>query len=167
PAMQTNFADWDVVKWIGGIPWPYPPNGAEEYIARRLEDARTREIYYWGIFLEAAPLKLVGAIEYRFFDDEEENRGFWLAQPFWGRGIMTHAVAVTQDFVFFTLEKPSLLVRSLATNAASRAIKEKTGAMHIGTSMGAYHDGEREEDVWNVTRQSWARARRRFSDHLE
>lgn len=159
PAMQIHFADWEVVKWIGGIPWPYPPDGAAEYIARRLDDARRRELYFWGIYLEAAPSELIGAIEYRFFDDEEENRGFWLGQNFWGRRIMTRAVAATQDFVFFNLKKPSLLIRSLTTNAASRAIKEKTGAICIGQSIGAYHDGERAEDVWNVTAESWALAR--------
>lgn len=72
---------------------------------------------------------------------------------------MTSAVALTQDFVFFELGKPRLLVRSLCSNAASKAVKEKTGARLIGKSMGAYHDGPREEDVWEITPESWAAAR--------
>lgn len=153
--MQAHCANWNVVQFIGGIPWPYPPDGARAYIARRLEDARQREIYFWGIFLKEQPRALIGAIEYRFFDDEEENRGFWLAEAHWGRGIMTSAVALTQDFVFFELGKPRLLVRSLCSNAASKAVKEKTGARLIGRSMGAYHDGPRGacfSEAWSVWR---------------
>ena len=159
PAMQTNFGNWNVVKTIGGIPWPYPEDGALTYIERRLEEARTREIYFWGIFLGQDAAELIGAIEYRFYEDEDENRGFWLSEAHWGRGIMTDAVRVTQDFVFLELGKPRLLVRSLRTNAASKAIKEKTGASLIGRSLGLYHDGEREEDVWEITRESWSAAR--------
>ena len=159
PAMQKHFANWNVVKSIGGIPWPYPADGARSYIERRLKDSVEKEIYFWGIFQKQNPKELVGTIEYRFFDDEEENRGFWLSEAHWGKGIMTDAVSKTQDFVFFELDKPRLLVRSLCTNAASKAVKEKTGARIIGKSKGSYHDGKKDEDVWEITRESWAAAR--------
>ena len=159
PAMQTHFANWEVIRWIGGIPWPYPDGGAREYITRRREDARHKEIYFWGIFLRKQPAELIGTIEYRFFEDDDENRGFWLSRDHWGKGIMTKAVSVTQDFVFFELGKQSLRIHSLTTNAASNAIKRKTGGLLIDTSIGAYHDGDREEDVWEVTRESWRAAR--------
>ncbi|MGB3245660.1 MAG: GNAT family N-acetyltransferase, partial [Sulfitobacter sp.] len=120
PSMQKHFANWNVVKSIGGIPWPYPPDGARDYIEMRKEESATKEIYFWGIFLKTDPAELIGTIEYRFFDDDDENRGFWLSELFWGRGIMTKTVAVTQDFVFFQLGKTRLLVRSLCTNIASK-----------------------------------------------
>ncbi|MEP6020676.1 MAG: GNAT family N-acetyltransferase [Paracoccaceae bacterium] len=162
PAVQEHFANWNVVKSIGAVPWPYPPDGARNYIEKRLEDSVQKEIYYWGIFLKQNSDELIGTIEYRFFDDEEENRGFWLSESHWGKGIMTDAVSITQDFVFFELGKPRLLVRSLCTNAASKAVKEKTGAYHIGIRQGSYLDGEKDEDVWEITRESWMRAKNKF-----
>jgi len=159
PALQAQFSNWNVVKWIGGVPWPYPEDGAQRYIALRLSDAVSKELYCWGLFLKGMPETLIGAIEHRFFADEDENRGVWLAEPYWGQGLMTKAAAVTQDFVFFTLEASRLLVRSLMTNAASKTFKEKTGARRIGTSTGSYLIDACEEDVWEITRESWRLAR--------
>lgn len=159
PAMQAHFSNWNVIKWIGDVPWPYPEDGAQSYIQRRLNEARSREIYFWGIFLKSHPAELIGTIEYRFFENDDENRGFWLAEDHWGKGIMTRAVILTQDYVFFELGKPRLLMRSLATNLASKAIKERTGARVIGQSYGSYHDGTQLEDVWDVTVVSWQAAR--------
>lgn len=157
PAMQTEFANWNVISPIGGVPWPYPSDGARSYITRRLQERR--EIYFWGIFLEEQPDWLIGTIEYRLFDDENENRGFWLAERHWGKGIMTRAVARTQDYVFFDLGKPLIRVRSRCTNLASRTIKEKTGAIRVGRGTLAYHDGMQAEDIWEITPQSWAEAK--------
>lgn len=162
PAMQEHFANWNVVRSIGSVPWPYPTNGARSYIERRLEDSVQKEIYFWGIFLKQNREELVGTIEYRFFDDEEENRGFWLSESHWGRGIMTDAVSITQDFVFFKLRKPRLLIRSLRSNAASKTVKEKIGARRIGISKGSYHGEEKDEDVWEVTAESWTLARNKL-----
>ena len=159
PAMQFHFANWAVVKWIGGIPWPYPADGARLYISRRLEEAGQKEICFWGISLKERPEELIGAIEYRFLDDDDENRGFWLSEDYWGRGIMMQAVVATQDFVFFELGKTRLQILSLKTNAASKAIKTKTGGKIIGESTGTYHNGPRAEDVWEVTKDRWIVAR--------
>lgn len=162
PAMQEHFANWNVVKSIGGIPWPYPSDGSRNYIEMRLNESVQKEIYFWGIFLKKNSDELIGTVECRFFDDEQENRGFWLSEAHWGKGFVTDAVSITQDFVFFELGKPRLLVRSLCTNLASKAVKEKTCARHIGISQGAYHDGQRDEDVWEITQESWALAKKRF-----
>ena len=157
--MQAHFNNWNVIQWIGNVPWPYPEDGAQRYIERRLKEARSREIYFWGIFLKSQPSELIGAIEYRFFEDDDENRGFWLSEDHWGKGIMTRAVILTQDYVFFELCKSRLVMRSLATNLASKAIKDRTGARVIGQSYGDYHDGAQIEDVWEVTLASWNTAR--------
>ncbi len=159
--MQTHFANWNVIKHIGEIPWPYPSDGARSYISRMLEESECKEIYYWGIFLKVNPTELIGTIEYRFLDDDDENRGFWLSEDYWGNGIMTDAVTVTQDFIFFELKKPRLLVRNRSTNDASKAVKEKTGARLIGSDKGSYYDGKQDEDVWEVTRESWELLRKK------
>ena len=160
PAVQIHCSNWNIVKMIGGVPWPYPADGAAAYIGRRLAEAETREVYFWGIFLNAAPDVLIGAIEYRFYADEDENRGFWLGEDYWGQGIMTQAVALTQDFVFFELGKTKVIARSLTTNHASNAVKRKTGGRVIGESTDDYYDGPRAEYIWEITPETWARAKR-------
>lgn len=158
--MQHHFANWNVVRNIGSdIPWPYPPDGARTYIERRISGRDEEEIYFWGIFLKHASDELIGAIEYRFLEDDDDNRGFWLSEDHWGKGIMTEAVAVTQDFVFFELQKPRVVLRTLCSNVASKRVKQRTGGSVIGTARGSYHEGEMDQDVWEITRESWAKAR--------
>lgn len=72
---------------------------------------------------------------------------------------MTEAVAVTQDFVFFELQKPRVVLRTLCSNVASKRVKQRTGGSVIGTARGSYHEGEMDQDVWEITRESWAKAR--------
>ena len=76
---------------------------------------------------------------------------------------MTQAVALTQDYVFFDLDKPLIRVRSRCTNLASRSVKEKTGAILVGQGTGAYHDGMQAEDIWEITPQSWAEAKAKLT----
>ncbi|WP_420862723.1 GNAT family N-acetyltransferase [Algirhabdus cladophorae] len=159
PAMQQHFANWEIIKDIGGIPWPYPKNGSLDYIERRLKDSTQQELYFWGIFWHQEPRALIGVIEYKFAKDDPENRGFWIAQDYWGQGLMTEAVGVTQDYVFDVLQKPRLCVTTRSTNLASKAVKDKTGAYKIGVNTGQYQDGEQPQDIWEITPHSWAAAK--------
>ncbi len=87
-------------------------NYAETYLEDILKQMRTKEIYIWGILLKDGPNEIIGVIEYRFVDNKDDNRGFWLAKPYWGQGIMTEAVIATQDFVFFKLGKERVVVKN-------------------------------------------------------
>lgn len=164
PAMQAHFANWNVVRTIGSdIPWPYPADGARFFIDKMQRAVAENEVYFWGIFLKTQPDELVGAIEYRFLEGDDDNRGFWLSETHWNKGIMTEVVAATQDFVFLELGKTRLIVTTLCTNAGSIAIKEKTGARQVGTRPGAYHEGELQQGIWEITAQSWAEAKARMA----
>ena len=160
PALQRHFANWNIIRQIGtDVPWPYPTDGAARFIAHMDNVCATEEVYFWGIFLTSVPTELVGAIECRFIDGDDDNRGFWLAEPYWGQGIMTEAIAATQDYLFETLAKPRLVVSTRVDNRASLAVKERTGWRRIGGRMGAYHDGPRLQEIWEITPASWAEAR--------
>ncbi|CAM2011117.1 GNAT family N-acetyltransferase [Acanthopleuribacter pedis] len=155
PSIQKHFDNWNIIKHIGSaVPWPYPDDGATYYLETILKDAETKEIYLWGIWINDGPNELVGLIEYRFTKDKDDNRGFWLAEPFWGKGLMSEAVAATQDFVFFDLKKERLVVKSAGSNIGSKRVKQKNGAVQVGTAKGSYHTGETTENIWEITRKN-------------
>ena len=60
--------------------------------------------------------------------------GYWLAQPFWNRGLMSEAVRASLDWYFETTAAPTLTSGVFHFNKASLAIQKKVGFVEIGTS---------------------------------
>lgn len=53
--------------------------------------------------------------------------GYWLAEPFWGQGIMSKAVLQIIDIGFGQLDINRIFGRCFGTNIASQAVLKKTG----------------------------------------
>ena len=53
--------------------------------------------------------------------------GYWLSQKFWGRGIMTEAVAAFTDFCFDEFQLRRIYAEPFANNLASARVLEKAG----------------------------------------
>ena len=158
PAIQRHFNNWNIVRTLASVvPWPYPDNGAETFIRQQLEKiAGGEELYQWVLVLRQSGSEAIGSI--RFHSQPEGakgNRGFWLAEPYWNQGLMTEAVAAVNDFVFGTLRLESFYVCNVASNAASRRVKQKTGAEFVGYIELAHHNGETKSEKWKVTREGW------------
>ena len=159
--MQEKFDNWNKIRLIGGgVPWPYPEDGAARFLEDILPKIQRGDIYSWVITLRKNPQELIGQITYRHKTDKEDHRSFWLAEPFWGNGYMTEAVCAVQDFIFLDLGVDRILVKNAKANVASRRIKEKTGARLIGEGKGTFHDESNIEEIWEITREGWGNFRR-------
>jgi ribosomal-protein-alanine N-acetyltransferase len=53
--------------------------------------------------------------------------GYWLAEPYWGRGIMTEAVRAIAEYGFTTFEIARIEADVFARNVASARVLEKAG----------------------------------------
>jgi RimJ/RimL family protein N-acetyltransferase len=58
--------------------------------------------------------------------------GYWLGQDFWGRGIMTEAVAALTDFCFDNFLLRRISAEVFANNPASARVLEKAGFVFEG-----------------------------------
>ena len=162
PAMQKYFNNWNIIKNLSTVvPWPYPDDGAETFLRdMALPKAEKGEIHIWVITCKENGEEAIGVIEYRFSDEEKTgNRGFWLAEPFWGRGYMTEAVAAVQDFLFFDIGIEKMKVTNASSNKGSARVKEKTGAKYLGSIDCEHHEGGRAADLWEITKEGWAEFR--------
>jgi len=146
PAIQRHFNNWNIIQHLAQVvPWPYPENGAETFIARELERvAAGQVIYNWMLVLRGG-------------DDPKGNRGFWLAERYWNQGLMTEAVTAVNDFAFRVLGVDVLHVCNAVTNEASRRVKQKTGAEFVGFIELPHHNGQTRAEKWRVTRKNWLR----------
>lgn len=158
PAIQRHFNNWNIIRNLATVvPWPYPDDGAETFIKReQTKIAAGEEIYHWVLVLRSDDGEAIGNINFRpKSNGRKGNRGFWLAQPYWQMGLMTEAVSAVNDFVFLTLGLESFHVCNVASNVASRRVKQKTGAEFVGYIELPHHNGESRAEQWRVTREGW------------
>ena len=53
--------------------------------------------------------------------------GYWLAEPYWGKGIITKAICQMVDYGFNTFDINRIFARPFGTNIASQKALEKAG----------------------------------------
>ena len=160
PAAQMLFPRWDIVRWLHAVvPWPYPDNGAEGYIRDSLEQLARRERFIWAICLKPAPDELIGVIELRPDDGSRDQRGFWLATEYQGRGLMTEAAQRVTQYAFQELGWPHLWLTNARNNIPSRRVKERQGARLIETVDNRYVSGAGKGEVWLLEKEAWMKSR--------
>jgi RimJ/RimL family protein N-acetyltransferase len=72
----------------------------------------------------------VGAIGIHLQTDihlKNAELGYWLAEPFWGRGIMTQAITQMTDYGFKTWDIERIFARPFGSNKGSQKALEKAG----------------------------------------
>jgi RimJ/RimL family protein N-acetyltransferase len=158
PAIQRHFARWEIIRNLAPpVPWPYPDDGADTFLKNiALPQMRCGGGHSWAITLKAAGNECIGIIGFRFNAEESHgNRGFWLAEEHQGQGLMTEAITATNDYIFLDLKIDRFQVVNAKGNAASRRVKEKTGAKFLRMGELLHHSGETEAEIWEVTRENW------------
>lgn len=72
----------------------------------------------------------VGGIGFRLGEDVYRHSaefGYWLAEEFWGKGIMTEAVIAFVDYCFENFPLKRMFASAYANNPASARVLEKAG----------------------------------------
>ncbi|MDH6261350.1 GNAT family N-acetyltransferase [Bradyrhizobium sp. BR13661] len=162
PAIQRHFDNWNIIRHLAAVvPWPYPADGAETFVRLQLDKITAgEELHHWVLVLKGGDGEAIGNIHFRpRAEGAKGNRGFWLAEPYWGRGLMTEAIIAVNDFAFLTLCLEHFYVSNAATNEASRRVKQKTGAEFVGFIELPHHGGQSTAERWIVQREAWLRGR--------
>ena len=157
--IQAIFPRWEIVRFLDArVPWPYPPNGAREYLEHMALPAMARgESWDWTLRLKSAPEVLLGGLTLRRGSDD--NRGFWLVPEAQGRGLMIEAVWWANDFWFDTLGFPLLRVSKAKANSASRRISARTGMRLAGAAEKDYVCGRLVSETWELSAAEWHAAK--------
>ena len=158
--VQKHFSNWNVIQHIGGgVPWPYPADGATVFLRDNLLPRMAQGIAHaWTLRLRGAAGSVIGMVEFRLPPGAEPDRGFWLAEPWWRQGLMTEAVEAVNRFAFEVLRLDSFLEENAADNPASRRLKERSGAVYVGERHSPYLSGETRSEIWRITAAGWRAA---------
>lgn len=106
------------------FPHPYSLRDAEEFLTKVI--GATPETSF-AIAVDGAA---VGAIGFELGEGEFRGAaeiGYWLGEPFWGRGIATEALRAVSDYAFTTLGLHRIQAGVFAGNAASARVLERVG----------------------------------------
>ena len=157
PRIQVLFPHWGIVQYMAAvIPWPYPENGAQQFLESVFPKNAAGTQYYWAITLRSdSANELIGVISL-YPNSEEDSRGFWLGEANHRQGYMKEAVAAVNDFAFDTLEMPALMLNNAEPNLPSHRIKEISGARIAAIDEDAAFVGGRFRRIrWLLTGQEW------------
>ncbi len=156
---RRNFDDYAVISELAAVvSWPYPADGVLDFL-EKLRPAQGKDRWVWALYLKEAPDEPIGNVDLRR-SAVVENRGFWLARRFWGRGLMTEATGAVTDYAFDVLGFEVLVFSNAVGNLRSRRIKEKAGARLLRTEPARFVNPDyTEREVWELTKAAW-RARR-------
>ena len=160
PAMQALFPQWEIVRFLDSrVPWPYPPDGARNYLLHVVLPFVAKGIWWsWTIRTRTEPDRLIGMID--LFDWPDDNRGFWIDPAMQGQGYASEAAGAVTEYWFDVLERPLMRIPKAVENDASRRISEKQGMRRIGQAEKDYVGGRMLSDIWEITAEEW-RTRKR------
>ena len=140
-ALADNHAVWRNLR--DAFPHPYTKKDARAWIR-----AVTRQFpcRHFAIVMDGSGHAAVaGGIGLNLQGDVHAGTaeiGYWLGEPFWGRGIMTAALAAFTDFAFAEFRLRRLYAYVLEWNPASMRVLEKCGYLAEGRlRRSAWKDG--------------------------
>lgn len=111
------------------FPHPYSIQDAHEFLQRAISEQPTTK---FCIEVEGVAAGGIGIDPGQDVHRQTAGLGYWLAEEFWGRGIMTEAVTAFTDFWFDTFPLRRIYAEAYANNSASARVLEKAGFVFEG-----------------------------------
>ncbi|WP_332713792.1 GNAT family N-acetyltransferase [Pelagibacterium mangrovi] len=128
PRIAALLNNFEVTKNLARVPYPYTINMAVDWLIRQKKEWSPDTI----TFAVCDPTQgLMG-----FCGMHREGRhaeiGYWLGEPFWGKGYMTEAAAAVIDWYFSRSSAGRVVSGVFYFNAASLAVQDKLGFTRTG-----------------------------------
>jgi 8-oxo-dGTP diphosphatase len=132
PAIQRLAGEWDIARYTGNIPHPYPEGAAAEWIASLSEDDDETVL----AMVRRADDSFLGCIGLRpRAEAREAVFGYWLGKPWWGQGYTTEALQALVDHAFQTLDIDRVRASAMPENRGSIRVQEKVGFVYAGVAQ--------------------------------
>jgi [ribosomal protein S5]-alanine N-acetyltransferase len=107
------------------FPYPYTMEHARAFLAGAV--GQEGEETKFAIEVDGEAVGGIGVIPGADIERFSAEIGYWLGEPFWGRGIISEALVITTARAFERLNLLRLFALAFAENAASTRVLEKAG----------------------------------------
>ena len=134
------------------FPYPYTRADGERFIRMVLEQ-NPIQVFAIEVLGEAAGA--IGVHPQSDIQQKNAELGYWLAESYWGHGIMTSAIREMVDYGFRTFPINRIFARPFGTNIASQRALEKAGfVLEARINKILYKNGEYlDELIYAVRRE--------------
>jgi RimJ/RimL family protein N-acetyltransferase len=140
-ALVEHLNDRDIYERTLRIPFPYTDADADEWLALVAKTTKQQgRSLHWAI--RTADDALIGGCGFDGFQVGESHRaeiGYWLAKPFWGRGIMTAVVQRVCRHAFEEFGLVKITAHVFLHNPASARVLQKCGFQEEGLLRRHFH----------------------------
>ena len=132
PRIAQNMTD--------AFPHPYTQEAGEKFIAMAMSK---NTVSIFAICLNNEVIGAIGVHPQNDIHKKSAELGYWLAEPFWGKGYMKQAVMQIIDYSFQNFDIVRLYARPFSSNIASQKVLEQCGFTFEATlKKSIYKNGE-------------------------
>lgn len=115
-----------------GLPYPYTEQDGRDFISAMLS-ANKNETVDFAITVDKEVVGSIGVFRQGNIHRQTAELGYYIAEEYWGKGIMTEAVKQICEYVFDKSDIIRIYAEPFAHNTASQRVLEKAGFQYEGT----------------------------------
>ncbi len=115
-----------------GLPYPYTEKDGSDFISAMLS-ADDNETFAFAITVDDKVIGSIGVFRQSNIHRQTAELGYYIAEDYWGKGIMTEIVKQTCKCVFEKSDIIRIYAEPFAHNIASCRVLEKAGFKYEGT----------------------------------
>lgn len=115
-----------------GLPYPYTEQDGIDYISAMLS-ADENDTFAFAITIEGKVIGSIGVFRQGNIHRQIAELGYYIAEEYWGKGIMTEAIKQICKYVFDKSDIIRIYAEPFAYNLASCRVLEKAGFQYEGT----------------------------------
>lgn len=122
----VRFANnYEIAKFMNDhFPHPYTPEAGKGFIKMATSETPHNIL---AIVVEGEAAGGIGIHPGWGIERKNAEMGYWLGEPFWGKGIVTEAVRQMIDYAFKNWDINRIFARPFSTNLASQKVLQKAG----------------------------------------
>lgn len=115
-----------------GLPYPYTEQDGKDFISAMLS-ADENETFAFAITIDNRAVGSIGIFRQGNIHRQTAELGYYIAEKYWGKGIMTEAVGKICEYVFSESDIIRIYAEPFSYNTASCRVLEKAGFQYEGT----------------------------------
>jgi 8-oxo-dGTP diphosphatase len=127
PELFRLINDFEVSKHLARVPFPYPRDLADEWIARTRACLGDGSAVQLAIAGRDDPVMLGGIGVEIDPEKREAELGYWIARRYWGHGVAGEAATRLTSWALANLDIDRVTARAALDNPASQRVLEKAG----------------------------------------
>ncbi len=139
----NNYNVW--INLTDRFPHPYTEENAKDFIKMTLAHQPTQ---IKGIYIGEEPIGAIGLHPLEDVFAKNIELGYWIAEPYWGKGIMSKAIGQTVEYAFANFDINRIFARPFGRNKGSIKALEKNGFQLEATLPSTiFKDGKFEDEL--------------------